>query len=81
MTFIFLSVFQRFGCKGLWTNVQSSFPLLILTEFVTTTVPLLRFQVFVQDREDLSKYQEYGERMEFLLGDQMLEGVEGVRGK
>ena len=42
---------------------------------------LLRFQVFVQKREDLGQYREYRERIEFLLGNQMLEGIRGVRDK
>ena len=42
---------------------------------------LLRFQVFVQDREDLSQYREYRERIEFLLGNQMLEGMKSVHEK
>jgi hypothetical protein len=36
---------------------------------------LLRFQVFVQNRGDLSQYREDRERIEFLLGKHMLEGM------
>ena len=42
---------------------------------------LLRFQVFVQNREYLSQYREYKERIEYLLGDQMLEGMKSVHEK
>ena len=42
---------------------------------------LLRFQVFVHNREDLSQYREYRERIEFLLGNRMLEGIEGFQDK
>ena len=48
---LFLSVFQRFGCKGLWSFDQSSFPTLRRLKFVSRTDTLPEILIRIEHGE------------------------------